>query len=40
MLSLRRYYQLRVSSFLGQNFIAIARGRKLYVIVLFGVGSA
>ena len=40
MLLLRVYEQWRVISFVGDHFSAVARGRKLYVIVLVCVGSA
>ena len=40
MLLLRRYEQWRRSSFIGENFSTVVRGRKLYVIVIFGVDSA
>ena len=39
MLLLRVYEQCRGISFLGNYFSAVFRGRKLYVIVLFCVGS-
>ena len=40
ILMLRRSDQWSGSSFLGDHFIAVERGRQLYVIVLFSVGSA
>ena len=40
MLLIRIYEECRVISFLGNHFSAVARGRMLYVIVLFFVGSA
>ena len=40
MLLLRISYKWRGSSFLGYHFIMASRGRKLYVIFLFVVGSA
>ena len=40
MLLLRGYEQWRGISFLGDHFSAVAIGRKLYVIILFYVGSA
>ena len=40
MLVLRVYEQWRVISFLGDNFSAVERGRKLCVIILVYLGSA
>ena len=40
MLLIRVYEQWSGISFLGYHFITVATGRKLYVIVLFCVGSA
>ena len=39
MLLLKGYEQWRGIYFIGDHFSAVARGRKLYVIVLFCVGS-
>ena len=39
MLLLRGYDQWHVISFLGNHFSAVARGMKLYAIVLICVGS-
>ena len=40
MLLIRVYDQWRGISFLGDNFSAVLRGRKLYVIILVRLGSA